>query len=142
MKVRAAKWLLLAVGVAIGACETASPMIIAKNGQGNDLRISRIDGMPLPSGCPKITESLPTGKTSIAVSYSEPTNRQDGLALYDLDYTTVYVSSPNVATIAIRVWSNDARGGAHVTIREIPVVGPEVGICVTATDSRGNESAP
>ena len=142
MKMRSANWLLLAVGVAAVACETASSTIIAKNAQGKDLQVSRIDGLPLPSGCPKITKSIPGGETTITVSYSEPVGRQDGTALLDLAYTTVYVSSPNGKTMAIRAWSDNAGGGADVTITEIPVVGPEVGVCVTATNWRGNESMP
>jgi hypothetical protein len=43
---------------------------------------------------------------------------------------------------AIRVWTNDAHGGAFVTIRDIPVPAQELKLCVTATNWDRKESRP
>lgn len=141
MNVRYATWLLLAVGVTVAACVPESK-IVAKNSQGNYLKKEIIVGASIPTGCQKIAGSIPAGKKSFTVSYSEPKTSRDGKPLDDLAYTTLYVASPNAKTTAIRVWTNDARGGADVSVSEIPVPGPEVEICVTATDRNKNESAP
>jgi hypothetical protein len=76
------------------------------------------------------------------VSYQEPTTNQNGVPLTELGYTTIYVSSPKGPAQAIHVWTNDAHGGALVTIHDVPVPAQEVGICVTATNWARKESLP
>jgi hypothetical protein len=76
------------------------------------------------------------------VSYQEPTTNQKGTPLNDLAYTTIYLSSPKGPAQAIRVWTNDAHGGALVIIRDIPAPTQEIGVCVTATNRDRKESGP
>jgi hypothetical protein len=133
--------LLLAAMMALAACETG-PMLLEKNAQGDELRKETTVGVPLPTGCPTFTTSLPAGKTTLTVSYQEPTTNQTGALLTDLAYTTIYLSSPQAQTKAIRIWTNDAHGGGLVAIRDIPVYGQELGLCVTATNLARKESPP
>ena len=133
--------LLVAAMMALAACETGQ-MLLEKNAQGDELRNETTVGVPLPPGCPTLTTSLPAGKTTLTVSYQEPTTNQNGALLTDLAYTTVYLSSPKAQTKAIRIWTNDAHGGALAVIRDIPVSAQELGLCVTATNWARNESPP
>lgn len=138
-----ATWLVLAAGMAFTACETGpSRRVLEKNAQDNELRQETTADVPLPSGCPTLTTSLPPGKANVTVSYQEPTTNQNGVPLKELAYTTIYLSGPNAQSKAIRVWTDYAHGGALVTIRNIPVPAQELGLCVTATNWARKESAP
>ena len=134
-------WLLLAAGMALTACETGQ-VLLEKNAQGSELQKETIGGVPLPPGCPTLATSLPAGQSSFTVSYQEPTTNQAGSPLANLAYTTIYLSWAKGQTKAIRVWTNDAHGGALVTIRDIPVPAQELGLCVTATNWTRQESLP
>jgi hypothetical protein len=137
-----ATWLLVAAGLTLAACETTFSKVLEKNAQGDELRKETMVGVPLPPGCPTLTITLPAEKTSVAVYYQEPTTTQAGSPLANLAYTTLYLSWPNAQPKAIRIWTNDAHGGALVTVRDIPVVAQELGLCVTATNWRRQESPP
>jgi hypothetical protein len=137
-----ATWVLLAAGMALTACETVSSRVLEKNAQGDELRKETTASVSLPPGCPTLTTSLPLGKANVTVSYQEPTTNQNGAPLTNLLYTTIYLSSPNTQAKAIHVWTNDAHGGALVTIRDIPVPAQELGLCVTATNWAREESGP
>jgi hypothetical protein len=134
-------YLLLAATMALAACETGQ-MLLEKNAQGEELRKETTVDVPLPPGCPTLTTSLTAGKTTLTVSYQEPTTNQSGALLTDLAYTTIYLSSRNAQTQAIRIWTNEAHGGALVAIRDIPVPAQELVLCVTATNWARKESPP
>ena len=136
-----ATWLLLAAGMALTACETGQ-LLLEKNAQDDELRKETTVCGPLASSCLTLTMSLPAGKNGLTVSYQEPTTNQNGVLLTDLAYTTIYLSSPRAQTNAIRIWTNDAHGGALVTIRNMPVPAQELGLCVTATTWDRKESGP
>lgn len=127
--------------MALAACETG-PMLLEKNAQDDELRKETTVDVPLPPGCPTLTTALPAGKATLTVSYQEPTTNQSGALLTDLAYTTIYLSSPKAQTKAIRIWTNDAHGGALVAIRDIPVPAQELGLCVTTTNWARKESPP
>jgi hypothetical protein len=133
--------LLLAATMALAACETGQ-RLLQKNAQGEELRKETTVEVPLPPGCPTLTTSLPSGKATLTVSYQEPTTNQNGAPLTDLGYTTIYLSSPKAQTKALRIWTNDAHGGALVTISDIPIPAQELGLCVTATNWARKESPP
>ena len=137
-----AMWLLVAAGLTLAACETILSNVLEKNAQGDELRKETMVGVPLPPGCPTLTTILPAEKTSVAVYYQEPTTTQAGNPLANLAYTTIYLSWPNAQPKAIRIWTNDAHGGALVTVRDIPVAAQELGLCVTATNWGRQESPP
>ena len=137
-----ATWLLVPAGLTLAACETVLSNVLDKNAQGDELRKETMVGVPLPAGCPTLTTTLPAEKTSVAVYYQEPTTTQAGNPLANLAYTTIYLSWPSAQPRAIRIWTNDAHGGALVTIRNIPVPAQELGLCVTATNWARKESAP
>ena len=59
-----------------------------------------------------------------------------------LAYTTIYVSSPNSPSQAIRVWTNDAHGGALVKVYNIAIPGQEVGLCFTYSNWDRKETLP
>jgi len=136
-----APWLLLAATMALTACEMGQ-MLLEKNAQGDELQKETTIGVPLPPGCPTFTTSLPAGQSGLTVSYQEPTTSQAGDLLANLAHTTIYLSWPNAQTKAIRIWTNDAHGGALVTVRDIPVPAQELGLCVTATNWARQESPP
>jgi hypothetical protein len=133
--------LLLAATMTLAACETGQ-RLLEKNAQSDELRKETTVGVPLPPGCPTLTTSLPAGKAIFTVSYQEPTTNQNGAPLTDLGYTTIYLSSPKAQTKALRIWTNNAHGGALVTISNIPVPAQELGLCVTATNWAQKESPP
>jgi hypothetical protein len=137
-----ATWLLIAGGLTLSACETLSQNVLEKNALSSELRNETTSVATLPPGCPPVTTTLPAGKTKVTVSYQEPTTNQNGVPLTELGYTTIYVSSPKGPAQAIHVWTNDAHGGALVTIHDVPVPAQEVGICVTATNWARKESTP
>lgn len=134
-------WALLVVGFTLAACETMSSEILRKNAQSEELRKETTPDVKLPSGCPTLRVTFPVEKKSATVCYDEPKTNQDGTPLTDLAFTTLYLESPKGHTRAIRVWTNNAHGGAHVTVSDVPIAG-EVGACVTATDWARNESPP
>lgn len=146
MKVRFARLLVFVAGVATIACvpEAVVPDVLVINAQGEELRKEIMIGASLPPGCPTLTDTFLPGKSSFRVSYTEPTHRTDGTPLNDLAYTTLYVSSANSPTRAIRIWARDARGGTSVVIEDIPTLdlGTEIGLCVTATNWANQESLP
>lgn len=141
MNIHSATCLLLAVTLALTACETGQ-MLLEKNAQDDELRKETTVGVPLPPGCPTLTTSLPAGQSGLTVSYLEPTTSQTGDPLANLAYTTIYLSWPKAQTKAIRIWTNDAHGGTLVTISDIPVPSQELGLCVTATNWARQESLP
>ena len=137
-----ATWLLVAGGLTLSACETLSQNVLEKNALSSELRNETTPVATLPAGCLPVTTTLPAGKTKVTVSYQEPTTNQNGVPLTELGYTTIYVSSAKGPAQAIHVWTNDAHGGALVTIHDVPVPAQEVGICVTATNWARKESLP
>jgi hypothetical protein len=142
MNRHSATGLLLAAGMALMGCETVSSRVLEKNAQGDELRKETAVSVSLPLGCPTLTTSLPPGKSYVTVSYQEPTTNQNGIPLKELAYTTIYLSAPEAQTKFIRVWTNDAHGGAQVTISDIPVPAQGLGLCVTATNWARQESPP
>ena len=142
MNVQVAKWLLVATGLALAACEAGLSNVLEKSARDDELRKETTVGVTLPAGCPTLTTSLPAGKSSLTVSYQEPTTNQNGAPLNNLAYTTLYMSFPKGPAQAIRVWTNDAHGGALVIISDIAVPAQEVGICITATNLAKKESGP
>ena len=133
---------LVALGLLSAACETFDSKTLVKNALSEELRKETTLVPALPSGCPTLTMSLPEGKQKIIVSYHEPTQDQNGIALTTLAFTTIYLTGPESKPTAFRIWTNDAHGGAQVTIRDIPVSDREAGVCVTATNWGGKESGP
>jgi hypothetical protein len=133
--------LLLAATMALTGCATGQ-MHLEKNAQSDELRKETAVDAPLPSGCPTHTMSLPAGQTHLTVSYQEPTVDENNVPLKDLAYTTIYVSAPNSTAQAIRVWTINPRGGARVTIHNVPAPAQELGLCVTATNWARKESLP
>ena len=132
------RWLLLFAGLTLAACETTGgPKVLVKDAQDEELRKETTLGATLPPGCASNTISIPAGKKSLAVSYQEPTLDHGGIFLA---FTTIYLSSPTGHAQAIRVWTNDARGGAIVTIKNVAVPAQEIALCVTATNWAGQES--
>lgn len=132
-------YVCLFVGLIGTGCETEQ-LSLQKSAMTTELRKETRTGMTLPAGCPALTKSFPATQTSLTVSYLEPTKNQNGALLTDLAYTTIYLSAKGSPTTAIRIWTNDARGGAQVTISDIPVTASEIGLCVTATNWAGKES--
>jgi len=133
---------VLALGLLSAGCQTLDSNVIEKNVSSEELRKETTLDPVLPSGCPSVTMSLPEGRNKMAVSYREPTQDQNGVPLTTLAFTTLYVSSAPSKTAAFRIWTNDARGGALVTVRDVPVADREAGICVTATNWARKESGP
>jgi len=133
---------LVALGLLSAGCQTFDSRVLEKNASSEELRKETTLDPVLPPGCPTVTMSLPEGRNKMAVSYREPTQDQNGVPLTTLAFTTVYVSGAQSKTTAFRIWTNDARGGAQVTVREIPVPDREAGVCVTATNWARKESAP
>jgi hypothetical protein len=132
--------LLLLVSAVFAACETTMPHVLEKTAQGDELRNETVMGVPLPSGCPVVTVSKERGKDGLTVSYREPTADQSGAPLKELAYTTIYMSPPKGQAQAIRVWTNDPRGGALVTIRNVVPPAETFHFCVTATNWARMES--
>jgi hypothetical protein len=135
------KGFLLAISLMLAACETIESNVLEKSAREDELRKETTEGVQLPPGCPTLNISVPAGQTSITVSYQEPTTDQQGRPLTELAYTTLYMSSQKTHAKAIRVWTNNARGGAQITIRDIPVSAPEMGFCVTASNWARKESS-
>jgi hypothetical protein len=133
--------LILVTTMALTSCGTRQ-MLLEKNAQSDELRRETTVDVPLPSGCPTHTKSLPAGRTYLTVSYYEPTTDANNVPLKDLAYTTIYVSAPQSSAQAIRVWTNDPHGGALVTIHDVPAPTQEVMLCVTATNWARKESPP
>jgi hypothetical protein len=127
--------------MALAGCQTGQAPL-GKNAQSDELRKETTVGVPLPPGCPTHTRALPAGQTHLTVSYQEPTVDAHDVLLKDLAYTTIYVSAPHSAAQAIRIWTNNPQGGAHITIHNILAPGQKVELCLTATDWARNESAP
>lgn len=133
---------LVALGLLSAGCETLDSRVLDKSVSSEELKKETALDPVLPPGCPSLTISIPEGKNKIALSYREPTHDQNGAPLTTLAFTTLYVSGAQSKTTAFRIWTNDARGGALVTVREIPVPDRETGICVTATNWGQKESRP
>jgi hypothetical protein len=133
--------LLLTATMALAGC-AAGQALLGKNAQSEELRKETTVGVPLPPGCPTHTRTLPAGQTHLTVSYQEPNVDENNVPLKDLAYTTIYVSAPHSTAQAIRVWTDDSRGGALVTIHNVPAPAQEVALCVTATNWARQESAP
>lgn len=142
MNRRLATGLLLATGLSLSACESVLSNGLEKSALSDELRKETTPDAALPPGCPTLTASVPAGKNSVVVSYREPTTDEAGAPLTTLAYTTIYLNGRETKTKAFRIWTNDAHGGALVTIRDIPVKDQEVGLCVTATNWARRESAP
>jgi hypothetical protein len=142
MNERIPKGLLVAAALILAACETVQSRVLEKSADGDELRKETTVGVALPSGCQTITVSVPEGKKSISVSYTEPTTNQDGTPIQKLAYTTIYVSSANSPTQAIRVWTNDAHGGALVKIHNVAIPEREVRLCFTYSNWDRKEKLP
>jgi hypothetical protein len=136
------RWLLLLAGLALAACETTGGRGLVKDARGDELRKETTLGVTLPPGCTTSTTSIPDGKKNLTVSYKEPAAEQNGAPLKELAYTTIYLSSPKGPAQAIRVWTNDAHGGAFVTITNVDAPAQEFVLCVTATNWAKMESPP
>lgn len=136
--------LLLLAGFTLAACQTGGPggpQGLVKDAKSDELRKETIIGVKLPEGCDTSTTSIPMGK-NVTVSYQEPKTDQSGAPLNELGYTTIYLSSPGSEAQATRVWTNDARGGANVTITNVAPPAQDFALCVTATNWSRKESAP
>lgn len=135
--------LLLIAGLTLSACQTVGvgwAKVLVKDAQSDELKKETTTlGVTLPPGCTTITTSTPAGKKLLTVSYQEPTiDHGNG----PLAFTTIYLSSPGGQAQVIRVWTNDARGGATVTIKNVAAPAQEFAICVTATNWARQESPP
>jgi len=135
-------WPILAVAVTLGACGSMDPgsKVLATNALGEKLRSKTTVGATLPAGCPTITASVPAGQNGVTVTYREPSTNATGSPLTNLLLTSIYLGAPNGQTHAIRILTNDPRGGATVTVRNVLPPAPEVRLCVTATNLAGQES--
>ena len=97
--------------------------------------------------CPKSTEGLVnSSRRSLTVSYLEPMTKVDGTPLTGLEKTTIYYDLGNGAVKAMDVPATRPSGGGRI-IEKIPIPiedNQEVFavICVTATDTNGNEGPP
>ena len=129
---------LLLLVPALAGCETGR----ALNAQSEELRNETTVGVPLPPGCATHTRARSAEQTHLTVSYQEPTVDKNGARLKELAYTTIYVSAPHKTAQAIRVWTNDPKGGAPVTIHNVPAPAQELTLCVTATNWARQESEP
>lgn len=136
-------WLLLLAGFAFAACGTiVGPRVLVNDAQGDELRKETYPDVTLPPGCATSTTSIPAGKKSVTVSYQEPMTDHTGPPL-QLLFTTIYLSLPGgQQSRAIRVWTNYARGGAMVTIKNVVPPAQEFALCVTATNWAWKESPP
>ncbi len=84
-------------------------------------------------------------KPTVSVFYTEPTTAQDGRPLTSLAKTTIYVDTGDGSVTAKEIPATSPHGGGQISqIIPIPLKQHEVmaSICVTATDSLGNESPP
>ncbi|ULA65765.1 MAG: conserved exported protein of unknown function [Nitrospira sp.] len=131
----------LTVLLALAGCET-DQALLQKSAQEQDLRNETTVGTHLPPGCPTQTASFPAGQPTFTASYQEPAVDQKGAPLTDLAFTTIYISAAETPTTAMRVWTNDAHGGASVTVHDIPLPARNIGLCVTATNWSRKESGP
>ncbi|MCC6141901.1 MAG: hypothetical protein IT389_14940 [Nitrospira sp.] len=131
----------LAAILALAGCET-DQALLQKSAQEQDLRNETTVGAHLPSGCPTQTASFPAGQPTFTISYQEPAVDQKGAPLTDLAFTTIYISAAETPATAIRVWTNDAHGGASVTVNDIHLPARNIGLCVTATNWSRKESGP
>ena len=137
--------LLLFPAFSLVACQTlqtVSALVLEKDAQSDELRKETTLGVPLPSGCSQIILSHPAMKKDLTVSYQEPTVDEKGVLLKELAFTTIYLSSAEGSGQAIRVWTNDAHGGAKVTIHHVVPPADKFALCVTATNWAGIESSP
>jgi hypothetical protein len=134
--------LFWAAGLILTACQAVQGHVLEKNADENELQKETTVGVAIPSGCQTIAVSVPQNKKSISVSYQEPTMNQDGTPMQKLAYTTIYVSSANSPTKAIRVWTNNAHGGALVKINNIAVPDGEVKLCFTYSNWDRKETLP
>jgi hypothetical protein len=141
MSLRDLSYCLLLAGFLLAACQPSLP-VLQKNAQGDELQKETTIGVTLPPGCPKATTFSPLGKRALTVSYREPTAYENGAPLKDLAFTTIYLTSPESPTQAIRVWTNDSHGGAMVTINNVVPPDDKFGICVTASNWARMESSP
>ena len=140
--------LLLAATMTLTACALGQMSLgtgrepLKKNAQSDELRKETTVGVPLPPGCATHTRARSAGQTHLTVSYQEPTKDKNGVQLKELAYTTIYVAALHSAAQAIRVWTNDPKGGAHITIHNVQAPAQEVALCVTATNWARQESEP
>jgi len=89
------------------------------------------------------TLALSATRTSILVSYEEPTKRADGRPLTDLVKTTIYFDVGKGWVKAKDIPSSGPEGGGTIS-ETVPLpsgkrTSPTIQVCVTATDSRGLE---
>ncbi len=92
---------------------------------------------------PKIR--VTAAKSTVSVSYTEPTTALDGRPLSSLAKTTIYVDTGDGPIAAKDIPATSPRGGGHISQTiTIPLKQQETvaSICVTATDSQGNEGPP
>jgi len=138
--------LLFPAALSLVACQTLetglSARVLEKDAQGDELRRETTLGVALPPGCSAISLSKPTERKDITVSYQEPTTDEKGVHLKELAFTTIYLSSGEGSSQAIRVWTNDPQGGAKVTIHHVVPPADNFALCVTATNWARNESTP
>lgn len=107
-----------------------------KDAQSDELKKeTRTLDVKLPPECATSKASISTWQKGLTVSYTEP-------KMQELGYTTIYLTAPGSQAQAIRVWTNDARGGANVVVRNIAAPAQDFAVCVTATSWGGKESPP
>ena len=137
-------WPLFAVTLTLVGCGSMDPggKVLATSASGEKLRSKTTVGATLPAGCPAVTASVPAGQNGLTITYREPSTNATGSPLTNLLLTSIYIGVPNGQTHAIRIWTNDPRGGAIVTVRNVLPSAPEVRLCVTATNLAGQESPP
>lgn len=114
---------------------------------------------PTLSGCSSVSptnkvslrcSSSPTirvtaAKPTVSVSYTEPTTALDGRPLTSLAKTTIYIETGDGPVTAKEIPATNPRGGGQISqMVTIPLKQQETvaSICVTATDSQGNEGPP
>lgn len=103
------------------------------------------DTRPTPLSCPDtIQTEMNATKSTIHVSYTEPSMNLEGDPLTSLAKTTIYYDIGHGRTLAKEVSATQLSGGGEISETiTIPVTihgEQSVRICVTATDSHGNES--
>lgn len=100
---------------------------------------------PNTLSCPDtIQTTVSTTKSTIHVSYTEPSVTVEGDPLTGLAKTSIYFDLGHGRTLAKEVPATRSSGGGEISETiTIPVktqVEQSVSICVTATDNHGNES--
>ena len=88
--------------------------------------------------------TISAAKPSLTVNYTEPTTRGSGQPLKNLSHTTIYLDTGSSLNKMKEVPATSPTGGGNISeVLSFPITQEQpisVSICVTATDSEGNES--